>query len=78
MARKSINPGLPDLDRFLEGRERKYVTYAEGSDMYGIPYYSWLPGNGARSRVQNREIESENPYEIVTKLVTKVEVVIIR
>lgn len=77
MARKSINPGLPDLDRFLEGRERKFVTYAEGSDMYGIPYYSWLPGNGAGSRVQNREIESENPYEIVTKLVTKIEVVII-
>ena len=46
-ARKSINHGLPDLDRFLEGRERKFVTYAEGSDMYGIPYYSWLPGNGA-------------------------------
>jgi hypothetical protein len=39
MARKSINHGLPDLDRFLEGRERKLVMYAEGSDMYGIPYY---------------------------------------
>jgi hypothetical protein len=34
MARKSINPGLPDLERFLEGRERKFVTYAEGMSIY--------------------------------------------
>ena len=25
------------------------------------------------SRVQNREIESENPYDVVTKMVTKLE-----
>ena len=40
MVKKSINHGLPDLDIFLEGRARKFVTYAEGSDMYWIPYYS--------------------------------------
>ena len=27
------------------------------------------------SRVQNREIESENPYEKVTKIVTKLEII---
>lgn len=42
MARNSINHGLPNLDRFLEGREKKFVTYAEGCDMYGIPYYSFV------------------------------------
>ena len=42
MAKKSINHDLPDLDRFLEGRGRKFVTYSEGSDMYGIPYYSFV------------------------------------
>ena len=26
-------------------------------------------------RVQNREIESENPYEKVTKMVTKIEII---
>ena len=42
MAKKSINYDLPDLDRFLEGRGRKFVTYQEGSDLYGIPYYSFV------------------------------------
>ena len=41
-AKKSINYDLPDLDRFLEGRGRKFVTYQEGSDLYGIPYYSFV------------------------------------
>ena len=30
------------------------------------------------TRVQNREIESENPYEKVTKMVTKLEAILIR
>ena len=42
MAKKRINYDLPDLDRFLEGRGRKFVTYQEGSDLYGIPYYSFV------------------------------------
>lgn len=41
MAKKSINYDLPDLDRFLEGRGRKFVTYQEGSDLYGIPSYRY-------------------------------------
>ncbi len=36
------NPTLPDLDKYLKDRGRKFVTYAEGSDMYGIPYYSFV------------------------------------
>ncbi len=41
MGRKR-NPMLPNLDRFLEGRGRKFVTYTEGSNMYGIPYFSFV------------------------------------
>ena len=41
MGRKR-NPTLPDLDRFLEGRGRKFVTYIEGSNLYGIPCYSFV------------------------------------
>ena len=42
MTRKRWNYDLPDLDRYLAGRERKLVTYKEGADMYGIPYYSFV------------------------------------
>lgn len=34
--------GLPDLDKYLEGRERHWVSYSEGARMYRIPYYSFV------------------------------------
>lgn len=34
--------GLPDLDRYLEGRKRHLVNYSEGAKMYRIPYYSFV------------------------------------
>lgn len=34
--------GFPDLDKYLEGRGRKFVTYSEGADIYDIPYYSFV------------------------------------
>lgn len=42
MGRKRITLGLSDLDRFLKGRERKFVTYSEGSDLYRFPYYLFV------------------------------------
>ena len=34
--------GLPNLDKYLEGKERHWVTYTEGARMYRIPYYSFV------------------------------------
>lgn len=34
--------GFPNLDKYLEGRERHWVTYTEGARMYRIPYYSFV------------------------------------
>ena len=28
----------PDLERFLEGRKRKFITYAQGASMYSMNY----------------------------------------
>ena len=33
---------LPDLSRYMEGRKRHFITYFEGAEMYGIPYYSFV------------------------------------
>ena len=34
--------GFPNLDRYLEGRGRQLVNYAEGARMYRVPYYSFV------------------------------------
>ena len=34
--------GLPDLEKYLEGRRRHLVNYSEGAKMYRIPYYSFV------------------------------------
>ena len=34
--------GLPDLDKYLEGRRRHLVNYSEGAKMYRILYYSFV------------------------------------
>ena len=34
--------GIPNLDKYLEGRKRHLVNYAEGARMYRIPYYSFV------------------------------------
>jgi len=31
--------GFPNLDKYLNGRERHWVSYTEGAKMYRIPYY---------------------------------------
>ena len=32
----------PDLDRFIEGKKRNFVTYAQGARMYSMNYYSFV------------------------------------
>ncbi len=34
--------GIPNLDKYLEGRKHNYVNYTEGARMYRIPYYSFV------------------------------------
>lgn len=44
MARKkkeAVN-GLPDLDKYLEGRRRHYVTYIEGARLYQLSYQTFV------------------------------------
>ena len=32
----------PDLDKYLEGRRRKYTTYAQGAKLYSMHYYAFV------------------------------------
>ena len=32
----------PDLEEFLEGRKRKFITYAQGASLYSMNYYSFI------------------------------------
>lgn len=32
----------PDLEEFLEGRKRKFTTYAQGASLYSMNYYSFI------------------------------------
>lgn len=34
--------GFPNLDKYLQERGRKLVSYKEGTEIYGIPYYSFV------------------------------------
>ncbi|MBR1692580.1 MAG: hypothetical protein IJ711_07375 [Lachnospiraceae bacterium] len=34
--------GLPDLDRYLTGRPRHFVTYVEGAGLYRLPYQAFF------------------------------------
>lgn len=32
----------PDLEQYLEGRGRRFVNYAQGAKIYGLPYWSFV------------------------------------
>ena len=32
----------PDLDKYLEGRRRRYTTYAQGAKLYSMHYYAFV------------------------------------
>lgn len=38
--KKDISP--PDLDKYLEGRKHRYVSYKEGAIMYSLPYWTFV------------------------------------
>lgn len=42
MAKKEAVCSLPNLDRFLEGRERHLVSYAEGANLYSLSYGTFV------------------------------------
>lgn len=43
----------PDLERFLEGRRRKFVTYAQGARIYSLNYYSFVKlAKAAKANIQ--------------------------
>ena len=46
MARRKKEPemkqGLPDLDKYLTGRPRHFVTYVEGAGLYHLPYQAFV------------------------------------
>lgn len=34
--------GPPDLDKYLEGRNHKYMTYQQAARHYGLPYWGFV------------------------------------
>ncbi len=32
----------PDLDKYLEGRLHRYISYKEGAKMYSMPYWTFV------------------------------------
>lgn len=38
--KKKFEP--PNLDEFLEGRKRSYVSYLQGAKLYSMEYYSFV------------------------------------
>lgn len=34
--------GPPDLEKYLEGRNHKYMTYQQAARYYGLPYWSFV------------------------------------
>ena len=49
----------PDLDRFIEGEKRSFVTYAQGARMYSMNYYSFVTlakEAGANIRIKKKVV----------------------
>ena len=42
MENKKNRIKTPDLDKYVEGREKKYTTYAVGARLYSLNYYSFV------------------------------------
>lgn len=34
--------GRPDLEKYLDGKGRKFVDYAQGAKLYNLPYWSFV------------------------------------
>ena len=49
----------PDLDQYLEGSDRMYVSYAEGARRYSMNYYSFVSlakAAGANIRIKKKAV----------------------
>ena len=47
----------PDLEQFLEGRKRKFTTYAQGASLYSMNYYSFVTlVKAAHANIQIKKI----------------------
>lgn len=56
----------PDLERYLEGKKRKFITYAQGARMFSMNYYSFVKlakMAGANLRVKKRVIVDMDAVE---------------
>lgn len=43
----------PDLERLLDGKKRKFVTYAQGAKIYSLNYYSFVKlAKAAKANIQ--------------------------
>ena len=34
--------GRPDLEKYLDGKGRRFVDYAQGAKLYNLPYWSFV------------------------------------
>ncbi|MBQ5674100.1 MAG: hypothetical protein IIV45_03280 [Lachnospiraceae bacterium] len=39
---KKKKKGRPDLEKYLDGKGRKFVDYAQGAKLYNLPYWSFV------------------------------------
>lgn len=49
----------PDLDRYIEGKKRNFVSYAQGARMYSMNYYSFVTlakAAGANIRIKKNVV----------------------
>ena len=49
----------PDLEKYLEGRRRKYTTYARGAKLYSMHYYAFVnlaKEAGANIRIKKKVV----------------------
>ena len=61
----------PDLDRYIEGKKRTFVSYAQGAKLYSMNYYSFVTlakAAGANIRIKkNVVIDLERIEEYLEK-----------
>ena len=39
---KKKKKGIPDLEKYLDGKGRRFVDYAQGAKLYNLPYWSFV------------------------------------
>ena len=66
----------PDLEKYLEGKKRKYTSYAEGARIFSMSYYTFISlakAAGANMRIKkNVVVDLEAIEEYLEKLQAEV------